>query len=373
MTALRQDQRVESGTVLSRGFRRPAFGSGEFGSGDFGKVRTVRHRLQRRTILACVGLLVALLAIFCASMIVGDFPISLPDLFYALTGRGTSATNFIVYDLRLPRTVTGMLVGLCFGISGAVFQSMIRNPLATPDIIGVTSGASAAAVFAILGLGLSGIVISVFAFGGALLIAVLIYLLAYRGGMSGYRFVLIGIGMAAVMSALIEYQMTRATVEDAQNALLWLTGSLAGSSTSTMITLAALAVVIVPLALIAGGWLSGLQLGDDTASSIGLSVQRSRLLLILLGVALAAIATAAAGPVAFVAFVSGPIARRLTRGTGTALIPAGLVGALVVSAADFAGQHLLPVQLPVGILTAVIGAPYLIFLLIRSNRLGTGG
>jgi iron complex transport system permease protein len=306
-------------------------------------------------------------------MIVGDFPISLPDLFYALTGRGTSSTNFIVYDLRLPRVVTGMLVGLCFGISGAIFQTMIRNPLATPDIIGVSTGASAAAVFAILILGLSGVAVSAFAFGGALAIAIAVYLLAYRGGMSGYRFVLIGIGLAAVMSAVIDYQMTRATVQDAQQALIWLTGSLSGSTTSTMTTLSILAVVIIPLTLIAGGWLAGLQLGDDTAQSIGLSVQRSRLLLILLGVALAAIATAAAGPVGFVAFVSGPIARRLTGGTGTALIPAGLVGALVVSGADFAGQHLLPVQLPVGILTAVIGAPYLIFLLIRSNRLGTGG
>ncbi|SDS52244.1 iron complex transport system permease protein [Microlunatus soli] len=348
-------------------------GGTPLGRADFGRVRSVRHRLLRRTIMVCIGLLIALLVVFCAAMIVGDFPLGLSELFYALTGRGTSATNFIVYDLRLPRVITGMLVGLCFGISGAIFQAMIRNPLATPDIIGVTSGASAAAVFGILMLGLGGITISVFAFAGALVIALIIYLLSYRGGLSGYRFVLIGIGMAAVMSAVIEYQMTRATVEDAQTALLWLTGSLSSSSTSTMTTLAILAVIIVPVTLIAGGWLSGLQLGDDTAQSIGLAVQRSRLLLILLGVALAAIATAAAGPVGFVAFVSGPIARRLTRGTGTALIPAGLVGALVVSVADFAGQHLLPVQLPVGILTAVIGAPYLIFLLIRSNRLGTGG
>ncbi|WP_228266028.1 FecCD family ABC transporter permease [Microlunatus elymi] len=340
---------------------------------DLQPVRTVRRRLRRRTLIVCAGLLAALLIIFCAAMVVGDFPLSLKELFFALTGRGSATTNFIVYDLRLPRAVTGMVVGLCFGISGAIFQAMIRNPLATPDIIGVSSGASAAAVFAILTLGLTGVAVSAFAFGGALVIAMLIYLLAYRGGMSGYRFVLIGIGLAAVMSALIEYQMTRVAVEDAQTALVWLTGSLAGSSTSGMLTLSALAVVIIPVTLIAGRWLGGLQLGDDTASSIGVAVQRSRLLLILLGVALAAIATAAAGPIGFVAFVSGPIARRLTGGTGSALTPAGLVGALVVGVADFAGQHLLPVQLPVGILTAVIGAPYLIFLLIRSNRLGVGG
>jgi iron complex transport system permease protein len=340
---------------------------------DLSAVRSVRRRLLRRSVVVCGALLVALLVIFTASMAVGDFPLGVGELFDALTARGTAATNFIVYDLRLPRVLTGMIIGLCFGISGAIFQAMIRNPLATPDIIGISSGASAAAVFALLVLGLTGFAVSVFAFGGALLIALVIYLLSYRGGMSGYRFVLIGVGLAAVMSAVIEYEMTRVDVQEAQVALLWLTGSLANSTSSAMSTLIILAVIIVPVTLIAGSWLSGLQLGDDTATSIGLAVQRSRLLLVLLGVALAAIATAAAGPVGFVAFVSGPIARRLTGGTGASLLPAGLVGALVVSCADFVAQHLLPVQLPVGILTAVIGAPYLIFLLIRSNRRGTGG
>lgn len=336
-------------------------------------VRSVRRRLRRRTMIVSVGLLVALLVVFCIGMTVGDFPLSLADLFRTLTARGTAANNFVVYDLRLPRVITGMLVGLCFGISGAIFQSMIRNPLATPDIIGISAGASAAAVFAILVLGLSGVTVSGFAFGGALLIALAIYLLAYRDGLSGYRFVLIGIGLAAVMAAVINYLMTRAQVQEAQAALVWLTGSLNDASSSGMVTLAGLAVVIIPLSLLAGRWLGGLQLGDDTAAAIGLPVQPSRLLLILLAVALAAIATAAAGPVGFVAFVSGPIARRLTGGTGTALVPAGLVGAVVVSAADLAAQHLLPIPLPVGILTAVIGAPYLIFLLIRTNRHGTGG
>jgi iron complex transport system permease protein len=323
--------------------------------------------------IVTAALLIVLLVVFVLGMTVGDFPLSIGDLFRTLTARGTAANNFVVYDLRLPRVITGILVGLCFGLSGAIFQSMIRNPLATPDIIGVSAGASAAAVFAILILGLSGVAVSAFAFGGALLIAALIYLLAYRNGLSGYRFVLIGIGLAAVMIAVINYLMTRARIQEAQAVLVWLTGSLNDASTAGMLTLGALSLLIIPLSLIAGHWLGGLQLGDDTAAAIGLSVQRSRLLLILLAVALAAVATAAAGPVGFVAFVSGPIARRLTGGTGTALVPAGLVGAVVVAAADLAAQHLLPIPLPVGILTAVIGAPYLIVLLIRTNRHGTGG
>ena len=336
-------------------------------------VRAVRTRLRRRSIVVSVGLLVALSVLFVLSLLIGDFPMSVGDVFASLTGHGTRATDFIVYTLRLPRVVTGMLVGLCFGLSGAIFQSTIRNPLASPDIIGITSGASAAAVLAILLLGLSGYVVSLFAFVGALVTALVIYVLAWRRGIAGYRLVLVGIGVAAVLVSVIDYLMTRAEVFDAQVALLWLTGSLNGSSQATMVPLAVLLVVVLPLTLWAAGSLTGLQLGDETATSIGIEVERSRLLLILFAVALAAIATAAAGPIGFVAFVSGPIARRLTHGTSISLIPAALVGALVVTAADFTGQHLLPVQLPVGVLTAAVGAPYLLYLLVKSNRIGSGG
>jgi iron complex transport system permease protein len=306
-------------------------------------------------------------------MIIGDFPISLRDVILSLIGQGSPSTDFIVHELRLPRALTGMVVGSCFGLSGAIFQSMMRNPLASPDIIGITSGASASAVVAILILGLSGFVVSMFAFTGALITAAVIYVLSWRQGIAGYRLVLVGIGIAAVLASAIDFLMTRADVLDAQSALLWLTGSLNGANTATMKPLLVLAVILAPTTLAAGRWLSGLQLGDEAATSVGVRVERSRLLLILSGVGLASIATAAAGPVGFVAFVSGPIARRLTGGTGIALIPAGLVGALVVSCADFAGQHLLPVTLPVGVLTAAVGAPYLLYLLVVSNRVGSGG
>lgn len=320
-----------------------------------------------------IGLLIMLAVMFCLAMIVGDFPITIQQVWQSLTGRGTRATDFIVHELRLPRAVTALAVGACFGLSGAIFQSMMRNPLASPDIIGITSGASAAAVIAILMLQLSGFVVSGFAFGGALITALLIYLLAWKQGLAGYRLVLVGIGIAAMLAALIDYLMTRAQVWDAQVALLWLTGSLNGASASQLRPLLGLMVLVVPLAMWAGKALGGLQLGDEAATSVGVRVERSRLLLILIGVALAAIATAAAGPVAFVAFVSGPIARRLTNGTGIALVPAALVGSTVVLTADFAGQHLLPIQLPVGILTAAVGAPYLLYLIVRSNRIGHGG
>jgi len=336
-------------------------------------VRRVRHRLRRRTVVVPLALLMFLLVMFCLALTVGDFPVSVQQVWLSLTGRGTRATDFIVHELRLPRAVIALAVGACFGLSGAIFQSMMRNPLASPDIIGITSGASAAAVIAILMLGLSGFAISAFAFAGALITALAIYLLAWKQGVAGYRLVLVGIGIAAMLGAIIDYLLTRAQIWDAQVALLWLTGSLNGASAAELRPLLLLMVIVVPLALWAGGALGGLQLGDDAATSIGVRVERSRLLLILIGVALASIATAAAGPVGFVAFVSGPIARRLTHGTGIALVPAALVGAAVVITADFVGQHLLPVQLPVGILTAAVGAPFLLYLLVRSNRIGHGG
>ncbi len=336
-------------------------------------VRGVRVALHRRTVLVTIGLLVVLTVAFAASMVVGDYPMSVRDLFYSLTGRGTRATDFIVYELRLPRVMTGLLVGLCFGISGAIFQAMIKNPLASPDIIGITSGASASAVLAILILGLSGFAVSAFSFVGALLTAFAIYLLAWRNGIAGYRLVLVGIGIAAMLYSVIDYLMTRANIWDAQVALRWLTGSLNGSSNATMLPLMILLLALLPLTLWSAAALTGLQLGNDTATSIGVRVERSRVLLIVFGVALAAIATAAAGPIGFVAFVSGPIARRLTHGTGIALIPAGLIGAAVVCLADFAGQHAFPMQLPVGVLTAAVGAPYLLYLLVISNRVGNEG
>ena len=169
--------------------------------------------------------------LFVACMVVGDYPISPQQLFASLTGRGTRATDFIVYDLRLPRVVTGMAIGLCFGMSGAIFQSMIRNPLASPDIIGITSGASASAVVAILVFGLGGFAVSGISFVGAVITAALIYGLAWRKGLAGYRLVLVGIGIAAMLASVIDYLMTRAEVNDAQVALLWLTGSLNGAST----------------------------------------------------------------------------------------------------------------------------------------------
>jgi iron complex transport system permease protein len=255
-------------------------------------------------------------------------------------------------------------------LAGAIFQSLVRNPLASPDLIGITAGASAAAVIALLVFGLRGFPVSVAAFAGALATAAVIYALAWRQGVTGYRLVLAGIAMAAMLTSVVSYCLTRADVYAARDALGWLTGSLNAKSWATVGTIGPGVAVLIPLTLLAGRLLSALQVGDDLARVHGVRVERARLWLLVLAVALTAVATAAVGPVAFVAFVSGPIARRLTGG-GTALLPAALVGALVMTAADVVAQHAIPsIQFPVGVVTAIVGGPYLLWLLVVTNRRG---
>ena len=337
-------------------------------------VRRARKRRAARVTAVTAVLATVCFAIFCVSLSVGDFNIPLPDVVATLFGGGDRATQFIINDLRLPRALTAALTGAAFGLSGAIFQTLVRNPLASPDLIGITQGASASAVVCILGFGLSGFAVSVGAFVGALATALAIYLLAWREGISGYRFVLIGIAMAAMLMSVISYLMTRAEVYDAQQALVWLTGSLNAKTWATVQIVAWASVVLMPLAVMFGRGLHALQMGDDAAKSLGHRIERSRLSLIVIAVALAAVATAAAGPVAFVAFVAGPIARRLVGHNGLALVPAALVGAVVMLGSDFVAQHAIPdTQFPVGVVTGIVGAPYLLWLLVTTNRVGRGG
>lgn len=333
-----------------------------------GALRGARRARRRRdlVVLLVLGVLVVGLAV--VAMVVGDYPLSLRDVATALLGREDGTASFVVLGLRLPRVLTGLVVGTCFGVSGALLQSLLRNPLASPDLIGISSGASAAAVLAILVGGLSGLAVSGVAFGGALLAALVIWVLASRGGVSGYRFVLVGIGVAAVLNAVVSYVLTRTEVTQAQQALVWLTGSLNASTWGALRPLLVCAAVLLPVALALGRALRGLAVGDDAASGLGVRVQPAKLAVLVVAVALAAVATAAAGPVAFVALVSAPVARRLLPGR-QALPAAALVGAAVVLAADLVAQHTPSVpQLPVGVVTGVVGAPYLLWLLSRGAR-----
>lgn len=341
---------------------------------DAAPLASARARNRRRERLSILWLSIGVVLVSALSLAVGAYSLSVPDLLRTLFGGGTPSENFIVLTLRLPRLTLAVLVGVAFALSGALFQTVLRNPLASPDIIGVTGGASAAAVFGMLVLGFGSLGTSLAAFCGALIIAAAIYLLAWRGGVVGYRFVLIGVGVAFMVQGLLSYLLSRAELRNAQEALLWLVGSVSGARWDDIAVVAALLAVLLPVVALLSGRLRALQLGDETATSLGVNAERSRLALLAVAVALAAVATAAVGPLAFVAFVAAPIARRLVGTGGLALIPAALVGVLITIVADFTAQHLLPgdLQLPAGIITGAIGAPYLLWLLATSNKSGKG-
>ena len=332
--------------------------------------RLRRHR-RRRFGAVCLALFLAVLTALLVSLCTGDIALPVGDVWDTLLGGGDAGSRFVVVELRLPRALSALLVGFAFGLSGAVFQALLHNPLASPDVIGVSSGAAAAAVLASMVYGVTGIALSGTALVGALAAGAGVYL---RRGINGQRLVLIGVGVGTGLSSIVSYLMTRSEVTEAQSAFVWLAGSLNGRSWPQFWPLFGAVAVLAPLTLLGSRALPALQLGDGTAAGLGARVERDRLVLLGCATALAGVATAAAGPVGFVAFVSPPIARRLLPGHGAALLPAALTGAALVGLADLAGQHALPhTQLPVGLVTSVVGAPYLLWLLARANRVGLGG
>lgn len=340
-------------------------------------VREVRDLLARRRNLVLGGLAVLVLLLFTAAMLVGDYPLAPSEVLRALlspiAGSADVSADFIVLGVRLPRAVAAIVTGAAFGLSGAVFQTVLRNPLASPDIIGITTGASAAAVVAILMFKWTGVPVALSACLGAVSVAALIYGLAWRGGITPYRLVLIGIGTAAIGGAVISYLFTRARVNDVQRALAWLAGSLNGATFDALLPLVAGLVVLVPVLVALSLSLRSLELGDDTAKALGTQVELSRMGLLLVAVLLAALATATVGPISFVAFLAGPIAKRLLGPSATLLPAAAMTGALLTLGADMIAQHGLGRnQLPVGVVTGALGAVFLIYLLIAANRAGRG-
>jgi len=319
-------------------------------------------------VLGVLGLLVA--AVFAAGLMVGETFYPPADVLRVILGETVPGASFTVGELRLPRVVCGALTGFCFGLGGVTFQTMLRNPLASPDIVGISSGASAAAAFAIVVLGLGETGVSAFAIAAGLGVAVIIYSLSYRDGVAGTRLILIGIGMAAMLNSATEYVLSQAAQWDLQQAQRWLTGSLNGATWDETVLVGAALVVLGPVLLGQARNLAMLQLGDDAAAALGVRLERTRIAVIVAAVGLIAFATAATGPIAFVAFLSGPIAARIIGPSGSLLLPSGLVGALLVLVADLVGQYAFDIRYPVGIITGVLGAPYLVYLLIRTNRAG---
>lgn len=320
-----------------------------------------------------VGALLGSLGLFFFGATIGDFPLPAADVVATLFGGGDETGRFVVWTLRLPRLLDAILVGAALAVSGAIFQALTRNPLVAPDIIGVNGGAALLAVAVII-FGLPGALVAPAAFVGGLGAAILLYVLAWRGGLSSYRLVLIGIGVEAVTVAGIGFLLTRGEIWDVQRALAWLIGSLSGASWEKAALIGGALLVLLPLVFILGRRLEVMQLGDDAAAGLGLRVERTRLLLIVAAVGLATMAVSVAGPIGFVAFVAPHLARRLARASGAGVLPASAaVGALLLIGADLVARRIVaPMELPVGIFTALLGAPYFLWLLVRSRQLAGG-
>lgn len=333
----------------------------------------VRVRVQRRSLVCVTGVLVVTVALLVLQLTTGDFPVPVSRVFATLQGHGTAGEEFIIYTLRLPRALAAVLAGAAFGASGAVYQSLTRNALGSPDIIGFTYGAGAAAVLAIVVFGQSDTAVTLAALAGGLAVAVAVYLLSHRGGVSGYRLILVGIGISAMLVSLTSYLLKKADVFDAQEAYIWLTGSLNGRNwTDVQIGLAGL-LVLGPVLMALGPGLRMSEMGDDAARALGVSVDRNRLCALFFGAALCAVGVVCAGPITFVALAAPQIARRLTGSPTVRVIPAMAVGALLMLVSDMVAQRILPSsQLPVGIVTLALGGAYLAWLIAREGRSRVG-
>ncbi|ROR73425.1 FecCD family ABC transporter permease [Bogoriella caseilytica] len=325
-------------------------------------------RASSRAIVVCAVLAGLSAAGGVLALALGSYSISLAQLLDVLRGADDSFARTVVLEWRAPRIVAALVFGAALGMSGAVFQALTRNPLASPDVIGFASGAYTGALVVIIVLGGGYALVAGGALVGGIATAAAVYLLAYRNGITGFRLIIVGIGMSAMLGALNTWLMLRADLEVAMSAAAWGAGSLNGI---TWQQTGAGCVIIVALVIgvsALGRSLGQLQLGDDAARALGTRLEPVRLGLVIGGVALTAAVTAAAGPISFVALAAPQIARRLARTPGITLAPAACTGAALLLAADMVAQHALPRPLPVGVVTVVIGGSYLIWLLIHEMR-----
>lgn len=322
-----------------------------------------------RTIAVCLLLAVTAVALSLVSLGTGDIAVPVPEVVNALLGRGSGRTDLVVVQWRLPRVLLALTIGAVLAVSGAIFQTLTDNPLGSPDIIGFTTGSYTGALVVILLLHGSSTAVAGGALIGGLATAVVVYLLAYRGGMRGFRLIIVGIAITAMLGSVNTYLSIKADFEMAMLAALWGAGSLGGLGWDTALPMLAVSTVLLALVAPLAGRLRMLELGDDAARALGVRTERLRIELLLLGVALVAVATAAAGPIAFVALVAPQLARRLTRGPGVQLIPSALMGAALLVASDLVAQRAFaPLQLPVGVVTVSLGGIYLVWLLAREAR-----
>ncbi|MFJ7156786.1 FecCD family ABC transporter permease [Streptomyces sp. NPDC101118] len=328
-------------------------------------------RVEPRALAA--GTVLALVALAAAVVLIGtgDYPIAPLDVVRTLLGDGVPADEFIVNDLRLPRVLVALLVGASLGMAGAIFQSVTRNPLGSPDVLGFGFGSAVGALVVIVLFHGAATAVAGGALVGGVLTGAAVYLLAWKRGIHGYRLVLVGIGVDAMLVAAVNYLLTKAQMVDATRAMVWLTGSLAGRDWAQVWPLLAVCAVLFPLVLGQSRAVRVMEMGDDAAYALGVRVERTRMLLMLAAVLLTTAASAAAGPIAFVALAAPQLARRLTRSPGANLLSAAWMGAVLLIVSDWASQRAFGTdQLPVGVVTGLVGGVYLLWLLVGERKAG---
>lgn len=341
---------------------------------DFGRrvhrwhVRGTWFRIDVRATIIGAALLLGCVVLGVLALASGDYPLSIPEVWRALFSGVDDFTRTVVIEWRLPRIVAALVFGAALGASGAVFQSLTRNPLASPDILGFSAGAYTGALIVIIVLGGTYLQVAAGALGGGVATAALVYLLAFRRGVQGFRLIIVGIAISAMLGSVNTWLTLTADLDTALVAAVWGAGSLNGITWQQTGIGSVLVILLLGATLLCARPLRQLELGDDAAQALGVRVEASRLVLMLLSVALIAVVTAAAGPIAFVALAAPQIARRLTRTAGVSVASAALMGAAMLVASDYVALHALPAMLPVGTVTVVIGGGYLVWLLIREAR-----
>ncbi|MCW5696192.1 MAG: iron-enterobactin ABC transporter permease [Bauldia sp.] len=344
---------------------------------DFGRaVRIVRiaggrvaERIDLRTAAVCLIVLAFTAVVAVWTLMTGDFPVTPGEVLQALFGEASRRVEMVVVEWRLPRVLLAVVLGAALGMSGAIFQSVTRNPLGSPDVIGFEAGAYTGALCVIILWHGGYYEVATGALAGGILTAVVVYFLAYRQGVQGFRLIVVGIGVGAMLTALNTYLMLKAQLQVAMTAAIWGAGTLNGVGFDKLVPASIAIAGLMLVAVFLARPMRQLEMGDDAAGALGIRPERARLALIFLGIGFTATATAAAGPISFVALAAPQIARRLARSPGVALVPSACLGALLLAVADLAGQRTFaPTQLPVGVVTVSIGGLYFAWLLIREAR-----
>ncbi len=331
-------------------------------------LEAVRARVRRRRGFVVGGVAVALIAVVLLGVTTGDYPLTLEQLARTLLGGGDRLESYVLFQVRLPRVLMGVLVGACLGVAGALLQGVLRNPLASPDLLGISGGSSVAAVFLLLIFGVTGPILAVAAFAGGLAVAALLLLAAGRRGEAGFRLILAGIGISFLTVAIMNYLMVRSQVELAQAALLWVTGSLASTAWWHLLVVAVVAVAVLPAVLISARWLPITQLGASTAAGLGVTTSRVRMIAVVSAVLLTAVTCAFAGPISFIALCAPAIARSLLGHGSIGVGTSAITGAALLTGADLVAQFAIPdTSLPVGVVTGAVGAVFLLWLLASTK------